>query len=373
MRKARFIYNPISLLLALAIILLFIPTSSFASSNNEHKVIVVFNKNAGKSAIDPMRSKVNREFQNINAVAMSLSDEAIVKLKKHPTVNVVEEDVLVHIDSQITDWGITKVNAPKAWNSYYTGQGVKVAVIDTGIAAHPDLQIAGGASFVNYTSAYADDNGHGTHIAGIIGAKNNTLGVVGVAPNASLYAVKVMDNTGSGYISSIIAGLDWAITNKMNIVNMSLGSSSPSTALQNEVDAAYAKGILVVAAAGNSGTISGNTDTVNYPAKYTKSVIAVSAIDKNNQRPYWSSTGIGVEVCAPGVNILSTYLKGQYATMSGTSMATPFVVGDLALLKQKYPTYTNIQLRSLLDKSILDLGITGRDNFFGFGLIQAQN
>jgi len=357
MKKTKFILKPISLLLVLSITLLF-PTASNASSNNEHKVIIVFKDNANQRAIDQKRGKIGHAYKNINAVSMSLSDDEITQLQKDPTVDVVEEDALVHVDSQIIDWGIAKVNAPKAWSSNYTGQGVKIAEIDTGIAAHPDLQVAGGVSLVSYTQSYDDDYGHGTHVAGIIGALNNDIGVVGVAPNANLYAVKALDNTGSGYISDIIAGIDWSITNKMDIVNMSFGTTSSSKALEKEVNTAYNDGLLIVAAAGNSGTSSVKTET---------------AIDENDQRPSWSSTGKEVEVCAPGVNILSTYLDGQYATMSGTSMATPFVTGDLALLKQKYPTYTNIQLRSLLDKNILDLGTPGKDTFFGYGLIQAQN
>lgn len=371
MRKGKSIIKLISLLL-LSITLLY-PMTSYASSNNEHKVIIVFKENHNKEAISQKKDKVSHEFKHINAVAISLSDKEIARLQKDSSIDLIEEDTLVHIDSQIVDWGITKIAAPEAWSSSYTGNGVKVAVIDTGITIHPDLQVAGGTSFVSYTPYYSDDNGHGTHVSGIISALNNDIGIVGVAPAASIYALKALDNTGSGYISDIIAGLDWSITNKMDIVNMSFGSSTPSKALEQVVNKAYSDGLLIVAATGNSGTSSGKTDTVNYPAKYTKSVIAVSAIDNNNQRPYWSSTGKEVEVCAPGVSIFSTYLDGQYATMSGTSMATPFVTGDLALLKQKYPTYTNIQLRSILDKNILDLGTRGRDTFFGYGLIQARS
>lgn len=152
---------------------------------------------------------------------------------------------------------------------------------------------------------------------------------MGVAPNVSLYALKALSNTGSGYISDIIAGIDWSITNKMDIINMSFGSSSSSKALEKAVNTAYNNGLLIVAAAGNTRTLSGKTDTINYPAKYNQSVIAVSAIDNNDQRPYWSSTGKEVEVSAPGVNILSTYLNGQIVAMSGTSSAAPFVTGNL--------------------------------------------
>lgn len=165
----------------------------------------------------------------------------------------------------------------------------------------------------------------------------------------------------------------------MDIINMSLGSPSYSEALDIVASKAYNNGILLVAAAGNEGTADTTINNVGYPAKLS-SVIAVAATDINNSRAYFSSTGAEVEVSAPGVNIKSTYLKNGYATMSGTSMATPMVAGDLALLKQANPKLTNTQLRDLMDNipadieqpRVLDLGLTGRDNVFGYGLIQAR-
>lgn len=206
---------------------------------------------------------------------------------------------------------------------------------------------------------------------------NNSIGVVGVAPAANLYAVKVLDRKGSGYVSDVVAGIDWAITNRMDIINMSLGSSSYSEALEAAVNRAYGAGILLVAAAGNSGTDITSSDNVEYPAKFD-SVIAVAATDATNLRAYFSSTGPEVEVSAPGVNIKSTYLNNSYVTMSGTSMATPMVSGDLALLKQANPTKTNAELRELLHQNVIDLGYLDamgnavKDNLYGFGLIQAQ-
>jgi len=176
---------------------------------------------------------------------------------------------------------------------------------------------------------------------------------------------------GSGYVSDVVAGIDWAITKNMDIINMSLGSSSYSSLLEDAVNRAYDKGILLVAAAGNSGTKRTTIDNVEYPAKFN-SVIAVAATDSSNLRAVFSSTGPNVEVSAPGVNIKSTYLNNSYVTMSGTSMATPMVSGDLALLKQANPYLTNIQLRDLLDERVINLGVDGRDSLYGFGLIQAQ-
>ncbi|NGZ75316.1 S8 family serine peptidase [Saccharibacillus alkalitolerans] len=344
-------------------------TVESAASSAEERVIVTFKDKADKGLVEQAKGRVNQEFRNIPALAVSIPAAAIQGLKNNPNIESIEIDQPVRTE-QTQDWGISKTKAPSAWTSGYTGKGVKVAVIDTGIAAHEDLAIAGGASVVSYTSSYSDDNGHGTHVAGIIGALNNGIGTVGIAPDASLYAVKALDQNGSGYLSDVVAGIDWSITNQMNIVNLSLGATSDSFSLKQVVDKAYAQGILVVAAAGNNGTADGSGDTVNYPARYD-SAIAVAAVDSADQRGSFSATGSAIEAAAPGVNVLSTYLGNQYVKMSGTSMAAPYVAGDLALLKQAYPSLTHVELRAKLAGGVIDLGAAGRDNWFGYGLIQA--
>src|SRR5438093_12173497 len=185
--------------------------------------------------------------------------------------------------------------------------GAKVAVIDTGIdCGHPDLQgnCIYGASFVKGSKAF-DDFGHGTHVAGIIAARDNGFGVIGVAPEATLYAVKVLDANGSGSWSSVASGIVWAIKNGMHVINMSLGGSSFSQAMADAVKAASDAGILVVSAAGNSGCC----DTVLYPAKLPGSM-AVAAVDSRDQRAAFSSEGPEVDVAAPGVDVLSTVPTG---------------------------------------------------------------
>lgn len=340
-------------------------------ASNE-RVIVLFKTHVDKNLISQSKGSINREYMNIKALAVSIPTVAIKGLLNNPNIIAVETDIEVQTTQQTIDWGITRTNAPTAWSSNFTGKGVKIAVIDTGIAQHDDLSVTGGIAFTSYTASYADDHGHGTHVAGIIAAKNNGFGSVGIAPESSLYAVKVLGKDGSGYLSDVIAGIDWSITNNMDIVNLSLGTTTSSSTLQQVVDKAYSHGVLIVAAAGNSGTSDGTTDTVNYPAKYN-SVIAVSATDSKDQRASFSSTGHSVEVAAPGVNIFSTYLGNKYATMSGTSMAAPYTAGNLALLKQAYPTLSHAQLRSKLQELVVDLGTSGRDTWFGFGLIQVPN
>jgi minor extracellular protease Epr len=338
-----------------------------ALANSNERVVILFKDNIDKDAVLEVKGKINREFNHVPALAVTIPANAIRGLQNNPNILLIENDEVVTV-KQIQDWGISRIEAPKAWECGLTGKGVRIAVVDTGIAIHEDLNIADGASFTSYTSSFYDDNGHGTHVAGIIGSTNNNFGTVGIAHQSSIFAVKVLDSKGNGYLSDIIAGIDWSITNKMDIINLSLGSTNHSSTLKKVVDKAYNQGILVVAAAGNNGTPDGLGDTVNYPARYD-SVIAVSATDVNDKRALFSATGSTVEVSAPGVSILSTYLGNKYTQMNGTSMAAPYVAGNLALLKQAYPNLKNTELRVLLQGNIVDLGVEGKDSWFGYGLI----
>lgn len=340
-----------------------------AKTDSKERVLVVFKNSSKKNPLSIPGLKVRKQYANLPAAAIEVPKSALKGLKNNPHVLHVEPDQIVQVENQTQDWGIQKILAPVAWQSGFTGKGVKISVVDTGISTHPDLTVAGGASFSSVTSSYSDDNGHGTHVAGIIAARDNAVGTIGVAHEASIYAVKALEANGSGNLSSIIAGIDWSITNKMDIINLSLGTTSHSSTLQQVVDRANNAGILVVAAAGNNGLADGSGDHVNYPARYP-SAIAVAATDTYNKRASFSATGNTVEVAAPGVSINSTVPGGSYARMSGTSMAAPYVAGHLALLKQANPTLTHTQLRAKLVSDVIDLGVAGRDPWFGHGLIQ---
>jgi subtilisin len=203
-------------------------------------------------------------------------------------------------------------------------------------------------------NALTDGNSHGTHVAGTVAALNNTTGVLGVAYSADLYAVKVLDSSGSGTYSGIIQGIEWAVSNNMDVINMSLGGSSGSTALQQACDNAYNSGVLVVAAAGNSGS-KGKRNTIGYPAKYA-SVMAVGAVDSSNNRASFSSVGSELEVMAPGVNILSSVPGNGYDSYNGTSMASPHVAGAAALIMAGNPGLSNAQVRQKLVDTAKPLG-----------------
>ncbi|OMP66643.1 S8 family peptidase [Domibacillus epiphyticus] len=360
----------LSAFLAGSLVISAVPFVVSAAPVEEQKVIVVFEDKVDKSAVRDAEGEINHTFKHVPVASATVPADEIKELKNDPSVKRVEKDIVVRTSAQTLDWGIQATNTPAAWNAGLTGKGIKVAVVDTGVAPHDDLVLAGGKSFVDYTASYNDDNGHGTHVAGIIGAEDNSFGTKGVAPDADIYAVKALNKDGSGNLSSILAGIDWAITNKMDIVNLSLGTETHSEIFKSMVDKAYANGVLVVAAAGNDGTADGSGDTVDFPARYD-SAIAVAATDSSNKRAAFSSTGNMVEIAAPGVSIVAPYLNNGYARSSGTSMAAPYVAGQLALLKQANPAMTNAALRSKLTETSKDLGTAGRDPFYGFGLTQA--
>lgn len=297
---------------------------------------------------------------------------------------------IIVLPNQPIPWNINLVKAPKAWSRGFRGEGIKVAVLDTGIASHPDLIISGGASFVPGVVSYNDDNGHGTHCAGIVGARNNSIGVVGVAPRCSLYAVKVLRHnpvTGgaSGDTSWILAGMAWARQNGIHVVSMSLGGKScPLVAYTNAVAQLNAAGVTVVCASGNSfDDLPAPNDPifkcVNSPAN-SPGTLAVGAVDANNNIAVFSSRGTGccapganpVSLVAPGVSINSTVLGNGYGIKSGTSMACPHVAGAAALVKQRFPAFTPAQVRAKLTSTASDLGVPGNDPTYGRGLLDCD-
>ncbi|MCE4051385.1 MULTISPECIES: S8 family peptidase [Bacillaceae] len=234
--------------------------------------------------------------------------------------------------------GIQQIQAPALWNKS-KGKGIKVAILDTGCdTTHPDLQerIIGGYNFTDDDNSnpdiYSDYNGHGTHVAGTIGAVENNDGVAGAAPQVSLLIVKVLNGQGSGQYDWITNGIHYAIEQNVDIISMSLGGPDDVQALHDAVKRAVDNQILVVCAAGNEGDGRETTEELAYPAAYNE-VISVGSVDFTRNSSEFSNSNREVDLAAPGENILSTYPGGQYARLSGTSMAAPHVSGGLALIK----------------------------------------
>lgn len=277
---------------------------------------------------------------------------------------------LVSSAKQRLTWNIARVLGGKEWPNQ--GQGIKVGVIDTGIdLKHPDLRanIKGGINFLRPSSPPQDDNGHGTHVAGIIAASNNERGVVGVAPACSLYAIKVLNQHGSGTLTTLLKGIEWGIQNKMDILNISISMGRHTPVMIKEaIKSAVRRGILVVASAGNNGRPRGDGDTVEAPARIQEAM-AVAALTRTNKRAPFSATGPAIDIAAPGVQILSTYKGNQYAVLSGTSMAAPHVSGAAAIFKRKYPHMSPRHLAHWLQSKAIDLPPKGKDPLTGFGLV----
>ncbi|MEW6308623.1 MAG: S8 family peptidase [Bacillota bacterium] len=344
-----------------------------AAASNRVAILIGFHGTPDPALVESLGGKVTFAYRYVPAVAATVPEVILGALRGNAKVAYVEPDGKCYAMAQTLPWGVDRIDADLVHATANKGTGVKVAILDTGIAlAHEDLRVWGGANFISTATSYDDDNGHGTHCAGIVAALDNTVGVIGVAPEAELYAVKVLDSAGSGSWSTVAAGIEWAITNKMQIISMSLGGSQGSTTLEAACKKAWDAGILLVAAAGNSGNAGGRNDTVNYPAKYP-TVIAVAATDSSDKRPSWSSTGPAVELAAPGVSIPSTYIGNTYKALSGTSMACPHVAGVAALVWRAHPTLTNQQVRDKMNATAIDLGVVGRDTWYGFGLVYAPS
>jgi len=466
-----------------------------APSEEKVRVWVTFEKGFKdnvKNSLNGAGAEFHYEFDDLDSVVVSMPVQAIDGLTHNPHVLAIEEDVQRYPMEQAVPYGIGAVQATTVQETGVTGSGITVCVIDSGLyTGHEDFNgahISGGTP----TGWNTDQCGHGTHVAGTIAAQNNSLGVVGVAPDVNLYIVKVFgENCAWTYSSTLVDAANKCKAAGAKVISMSLGGSTKSTTEKNAFDSLYSSGILSIAAAGNDGTTA-----LSYPAGYS-SVMSVAAVDSNNAWASFSQYNSDVEIAAPGVGVLSTvpYLatdtvtvggttyKGihveyaAYGTASGalvdgglcgttnsawngkvvlcqrgtydfvvkvtnveksggvatviynnvegalnatlgegnsssipaigitmadgqalvtkvgssadvvstiqwntsgyelydgTSMATPHVSGVAALIWSANPSWTNAQIRTALTSTALDLGATGKDNYYGYGLVQAK-
>lgn len=353
----------------------------------DKRVIIGFRQAPGPAetaAVFTRKGKIGRRFKHVRAMTASLPEEEIAKLKNNPLVAYVQEDARIQMIDPLPaeyqqSWGVSRIGGAVAHTAGQLGTGVKIAILDTGIDyTHPELSSAfrAGTSFVQDLAGGIinpdglDDNGHGTHVAGIIAAAINQSGTLGVAPQAGLFAAKVLGGDGFGLESWIVEGVNWAIEQDVDIINLSLALTSGSPALEAASQAAWDAGILLVAAAGNSG------GAVAFPAAY-ETVIAVGATDACDAKAVFSNFGPELELTAPGTAIVSTILGGEYRAISGTSQAAPHVAGVAALIMANGITdlnsngLVNDEVRQKLQETSQDLGDAGKDTLFGYGLVDA--
>lgn len=380
MRVKGWVTKCLAIMVVLAV---FMTLAGPAMAKGSRRVLIGFKTNSvhknaeqrGKFVKD-RGGKVHNSFTLISAVSAELPEQAIANMKGHKEIAYVEDDIIMQAIAQSRPWGISRVNAPTAWGNGVRGAGVDVAILDTGIDYdHPDLVASlargGGVNFEGFSndgktsaSYWNDANGHGTHCAGIVAAENNGTGVVGVAPDVDLWAVKVLNSGGSGYTSDIIQGVQWCASNGIEVASMSLGGRY-NQSLENACNAAYAAGVLIVAAAGND-----YGGAVIYPAAYG-SVIAVSATNSSDGLAGFSSVGPQVELAAPGASIYSTYKGGGYTTMSGTSMACPHVSGVVALVFADGGS-SALAVRQTMNNTAMYMAGLSSDQQ-GYGLVDAGN
>jgi hypothetical protein len=368
------------------------------------KVLIAFGHQPGpteEALVRGMGGSVKYTYHLVPAIAATLPEAAISHLTANPHVTRVEPDRQMRaLDIELENaWGVTRIGAGTIHEGGNRGAGIKLAIIDSGINyLHPDLDgnYAGGWDFDQDDGDPMDVYGHGTHVAGTACAEDNDngdtngpYGVVGVAPACALYALRVLDDNGFGDASTLIAALEWAVDEEMQVANLSLGwDRDPGETVRDAFDNAEAAGLVIVAAACNNGNPPGRGDNVCYPALYD-SVIAVAATDEGDQRASFSSTGAQVELAAPGVAVFSTWndetgyydpqpvcrkeegVVACYKYGSGTSMAAPHVAGTAALILAANPGWSNEQVRAQLRATADDLGDVGWDPHYGYGLVDA--
>lgn len=370
----------------------------------EDQIVVKFSSSLKNSDINQLLKKYNLtkkkdSWKKGHFVVLKKNDAVetaaniVQQLAQEAGVVYAEQDAYAYAVMYPNDpyyspyqWHMTRIGMENAWDES-TGSGAVVAIIDTGVRQDlSDLAGTGftaGYDFVNSDTNPTDDEGHGSHVCGTVAqTTNNSLGCVGVAYNATIMPIKVLDASGSGTYTDIADGITWATDHGADIINLSLGGSSSNTTLQNAVNYAWNNGVVIVCAAGNS-----STSAPFYPAAYTN-CISVSAVNYLDQLADYSNYGSTIDICAPGGdsndNNGDGYMDGVlqqtfdastgtpgYYFYTGTSMACPHVVGVAALVKSANSALTNAQIRNILETTAEDLGASGWDQYFGYGIVDA--
>ncbi len=341
--------------------------------------LVSFRPEASVEEVEGLVSGLNvrRKYRLVKAASILATKEQAELLKSNGFVKTVEPNLefkaipVVYPDSDDEDddgrWNIEKVQGPQCWEETKAGEGTTISIIDTGIEYnHVDLEDnfgdLKGYNFIADDDDPMDDNDHGTHCAGIANGTGKGR-IRGVASRARLYAVKVLDESGSGTLESVVAGIEWSVENDADVLSMSLGTGEYSDILDDACKAAYEAGKVVIAAAGNE--IIGPS----YPA-YNETVISVAATDRNDKAPLWSNKDDHISIACPGEDILSCVPGNQYQKMSGTSMACPHAAGGAAVYISEHPGAGPDEVRAALEGTAKKLG---HRFVYGKGLMQAHD
>lgn len=354
------------------------------ATSDTGRYIVKFRKGSAAKAQSAAKeagaSVLNENKQHmVIKLNKSTEREALSLLAADPNVEYIEPDLLMRKSADVSDpafpdqWGLPAIDAPEAWDQVTSTSKVVVAVIDTGVDyTHPDLvnrvDTVNDYDYVNSDSNAMDDEGHGTHVAGIIAAEANSQGTVGVAgkANVQILPLKALDATGSGYLSHIAQAVMYAADEGADIINMSLGAKGYSQTMEEAVNYAVAQGSVVIVAAGNE---TDNADL--YTPASIPAAITVSAVNQSLTLASFSNFGSSIDIAAPGVDIVSDWINGKYMIADGTSQAAPMVSGVAALLKAQ-ENLSSSQITSRLLATATDLGVSGRDNQYGYGLVNAN-
>lgn len=353
----------------------------------DHEAAVDFIKEPGARELDQITTDLKGwVVKNQNTIYIFRStfmetDEMVAYFKKRANTEYAEPNYLLMqnetdlpndlLYTENYQWNLPVIGTEQGWNISKGKENIEIAIVDTGVDLdHPDLKnrLVKGLNLIDENREPDDDNGHGTHVAGIIASEtNNTEGTAGMTWYNKILPVKAMGAKGYGTTFDIARGIIWAVDHGADVINLSLGNYQPSNMLEEAVTYAFSKNVIMVSAAGNDGS---NQPT--FPSAYPE-VLSVAAIDYNGKRAKFSNYGDYIDIAAPGVSIPSTYFNKQYAALSGTSMAAPHVAGLAALILSANPELTNKQVMNIIRKSAIDLGEQGKDVDFGSGLIDVNS
>lgn len=349
----------------------------------EREVVVRFHPRPDPNTITKMAAsldaKIKRDYGKFLILKSNslTTKELMKKLAEHPDSVFAEPNYLLLPNRQPNDtyyreyqWNLSLIGMEPTWEISRGSSDLVVAIVDTGIdLGHPEFagKLVDGYNVLDGSSSPEDDNGHGTHVAGVIAAKtNNNDGIAGMSWNSKLMPIKAVGADGSGSAADIAEGIYWATDHGADVINLSVGNYTSSAALLAACRYAFDHDVVLVAASGNDAT-----DQPSYPAAYDE-VLAVAAVDHRRERADFSNFGDYVDVAAPGVDIPSTYIYSDYASLSGTSMACPHVAALASLIRSVQPQMKNTDVMEHIRKSAVDLGAPGHDALYGYGMIHAE-